>query len=218
MNKPRRGAAPSVSRPARHAPASLPPDDRHAKAPPPASAVPDRKPGYVEAVGLYERGLEALQRREFVVASGLFQDLLDRFPDERELHERVRLYLKVCERETGPREATPKTLEERIYAATLALNAGTPGEALSHLLRVHEEDPENDHAQYMLAVAYAQKGEALLALDSLARAIALNPENRAIARHDPDLEPIRSEEGFRTALETPAPEGARRRPKSRPAR
>ena len=44
---------------------------------------------------------------------------------------------------------------------------------------------------------------------------ALNPENRALARTDPDLEPLRDDEAFRAALEaqtTPAQRIDRRRP------
>ena len=66
---------------------------------------------------------------------------------------------------------------------------------------MRDEDPDNDHALYMLAVAHAQRGEHAEAVAHLERAIALNPENRALARHDPDLEPLRDDEAFRAALE-----------------
>ena len=69
---------------------------------------------------------------------------------------------------------------------------------------MRDEDPDNDHALYMLAVAHAQRGEHAEAIAHLERAIALNPENRALARSDPDLEPLRDDEAFRAALEAPA--------------
>ena len=68
-------------------------------------------------------------------------------------------------------------------------------------LRVRDEDPDNDHAIYMLAVAHAQRDEHAEAVAHLERAIALNPENRALARNDPDLEPLRDDDAFRAALE-----------------
>ena len=63
----------------------------------------------------------------------------------------------------------------------------------------------------MLAVAHAQRDEHAEAVAHLERAIALNPENRALARNDPDLEPLRDDETFRAALEAPpsAPKTAR---------
>src|SRR5512139_174587 len=84
-------------------------------APPP---VAPRKPGFYEAVAIYERGVQALQRHDFQGAAGFFRAVLDGYPDERELLERARLYLRVCERETSRQPQVPKTPAERVYAAT----------------------------------------------------------------------------------------------------
>ena len=185
---------------------------------PPAS--PGRRSTYFEAVALYERGLEALQRHEFRTAGDLFESVLRQYPDEKELHERVRLYLNICQRQSAPRVPEPRTLEERLYAATLAINGGKYDTAISELRLVRDEDPDNDHALYMLAVAHAQRGEPAEAIAHLERAIALNPENRGLARIDEDLEPLRGDEAFRAALEVPGLSSLdridRRRPPIRP--
>lgn len=202
--------APTDSRPA--APAIVAPSEPRTS--------PQRRSTYFEAVALYERGLDALQRHAYQQAANLLESVLRLYPDERELHERVRLYLNICQRQAAQREAAPQTVDERLYAATLSINGGHYDQAIAHLRLVRDEDPDNDHAIYMLAVAHAQRDEHAEAVAHLERAIALNPENRALARHDPDLEPLRDDDAFRAALEAPA--GARtvgRRPiKSRSAR
>jgi len=189
-------------------------------APVSASAGPHRRPTYFDAVALYERGLEALQRHDYRQATDLLESVLRQFPDEKELQERVRLYLNICKRQANPREEAPQTIDERLYAATLSINGGRYDEAIAHLRLVRDEDPDNDHALYMLAVAHAQRGEPAEAVAHLERAIALNHENRALARHDPDLEPLRGDDAFRAALEAPPmPRMERRRPlKTRSAR
>jgi tetratricopeptide (TPR) repeat protein len=177
------------------------------------SSSPPRRSTYVEAVGLYERGLEALQRHDFRAAEDLFESVLRLYPDEKELIERVRLYLNICRRQAGPQETAPKTVDERLFAATLAINEGRYDEAITNLRLVRDEDPDNDHALYMLAVAHAQRGELTEALAHLQRAIALSPENRALARTDPDLEPLHDDDAFRAAVDAgPAPRLDRRRP------
>ena len=108
-----------------------------------------------------------------------------------------------CQRHATPREPAPQTVDERLYAATLAINGGRYDQALAHLRLVRDEDPDNDHAIYMLAVAHAQRDEPAEAVAHLERAIALNPENRALARNDADLEPLRDDQAFRAALEAP---------------
>jgi tetratricopeptide (TPR) repeat protein len=145
--------------------------------------------------------VQALQRRDYDRAAEIFRTVLDRYPDERELHERVRLYLKVCERQLEQRPSEPRTIEERVYAATVALNAGAPERALEYLRAVLAEDAGNDHAHYMTAVALTQRGDLPAALGHLHRSIELNPENRNLARQDPDLEPARETDAFRQALD-----------------
>jgi tetratricopeptide (TPR) repeat protein len=164
---------------------------------------PQRRTTYFEAVALYERGLEALQRHAYQEAADLFESVLRQYPEEKELHERVRLYLNICRRQATPREASPQNVSERLYAATLAINGGQYDQAIAHLRLVRDEDPDNDHALYMLAVAHAQRDEHAEAVAHLERAIALNPENRALARNDPDLEPLHDDDAFRAALEAP---------------
>jgi tetratricopeptide (TPR) repeat protein len=223
MTKQRRPAKPTKG--SAHARSVRPPNpdesDRPADVPPqehsePAAstpASPQRRTTYFEAVALYENGLEALQHHEYERAANLFNSVLRQYPEEKELHERVRLYLNICQRQVSSRESAPQTIDERLYAATLAINGGHYDQALVHLRLVRDEDPDNDHALYMLAVAHAQRGEPAEAIAHLERAIALNPENRALAKQDPDLEPLRHDEAFRSALETmSATRGDRRRP------
>jgi tetratricopeptide (TPR) repeat protein len=171
--------------------------------PSPAPPAPPKRSTYIEAVALYERGLEALQRHDYNGAADLLESVLRQYPEEKELHERVRLYLSICQRQATTREAAPQTVDERLYASTLAINGGQYDQAIAHLRLVRDEDPDNDHALYMLAVAHAQRGEHAEAIAHLERAIALNPENRALAKRDPDLEPLHDDETFRQALDTP---------------
>ena len=182
-----------------------------------SSSTP-RRSTYFEAVAVYERALEALQKHDYQSAVDQLNSVLRLFPEEKELHERVRLYLNICERHQAPQEAAPVTVQERLYAATLAINGERYDEALMHLRLVRDEDPDNDHALYMLAVAHAQRQEPAEAIAHLERAVSLNPENRSIARTDPDLDPLREDDAFRMALETGSlPQSAeRRKPSARP--
>src|SRR5207237_3773667 len=111
--------APSRRQPPARGP--RPPEMRPSDLPP---APPERRTGYFEAVTLYERGLEAVQRREYERAANLFSSVLRQYPEEKELHERVRLYLSICQRRASTREEAPQTIDERLYAATIAINGG----------------------------------------------------------------------------------------------
>ena len=199
--KPKRGGAPPKPAPM-------------ASAVPAETAPAARKPEFYEAVAIYERGVQALQRHDFQGAAGFFRTVLERYPDERELLERARLYLRVCERETARQPPAPKTSAERVYAATVALNSGDHSGALDHLQRALRDEPDSDHAHYIMAVALGIRNRSDEALEHLRQAIALNPENRSLARQDPDLDILRDHDRFRDALDTP-PAPNRRRPARR---
>jgi Tfp pilus assembly protein PilF len=177
--------------------------------------TPERKSTYPDAVSAYERGIAALQRRDYQAAADAFRDLMARFPDERELQERAQVYLRVCERELAA-AAAPRTTEERLVAATVALNAGDHARTLGLLDEVLRDDPKSDLAEYMAAVVYCGKGEPDAAIKRLRRAIDLNPENRNLARQDSDLDSLHGLEAFKVLVEVPSTPSRRR--KTRPGR
>jgi tetratricopeptide (TPR) repeat protein len=182
-----------------------PPAKRKAKAP--RARKVSRAPvvkirqAYAKAVALYEKGLKALQRKNFDGAAAIFRLVLQ-VPEERELHERARLYLNVCERESSPKAKVPRTIDDRIFAATLALNRRDVDEALLLLRSAASSRPADDHVQYMLALALASSDEVESAAQHLKKAIALNPDNRLQARQEPDFEAIRGTKPFLDAVRT----------------
>lgn len=165
-----------------------------------AESAPPRKPAFYEALAVYEAGVRALQRHDFEAGAEGFRGVIDRYPGERELVERARLYLQVCERETARRPSPPQSATDSVYAATVALNAGDARGALSHLGKALEEQPDSDHAHYIMAVALTDTGDRDAALTHLRQAISLNPENRSTALQDPDLNALRDLADFQQVL------------------
>lgn len=178
-----------------------------ASAPPvpvPVKHDPPRRSTYVEAVGLYEQAIRTLQQHNFAKAADLLQHMVATFPEERELIERSRVYLTLCERQLKPLTAEPQNTAERLYAATIALNAGKPEDAIRHLERILQEDDNHDQALYMLAVSHAQRDATSDAIRYLQQAIEANPENRALARMDPDLDDLRDDDAVSALLDAPS--------------
>lgn len=168
----------------------------------PAVPVPSGPSSHDLAMEAFERGFQALQQRRFADAAAAFSSIFGGYPDEKELHERARVYLAICERQAAAKHSQePRTLEERMNAATVALNRGAFEEAIRLL---GAADSENDVVHYMLAVAHASLGDAERAIPHLRHAVELNPENRYLARQDADLQPLREDPGFVALLESAA--------------
>ena len=167
-------------------------------------AATSRRPTYPEAVARYEAGVRALQQHRFQESADAFRGVLTQYPEEKELVERVRVYLIACERQLSATSSEPQNQEQRLYAATLAMNAGDIETALRHLEAVVAEDGEHDGALYMLGVGYALRNDDGTAVKYLQRAIACNPSNRQAALRDGDLERLLRDESVRASLDSAA--------------
>ena len=168
--------------------------------PPAASDGREARSSHADALALYEQAIRALQQHQYAQTADLLGRLTTAFPEERDLVERSRLFLALCSRQLQPPTAEPRDTQECLYAATLALNAGKPELAIPYLNRVNADEPANDRALYLLAVAHAERHDHDLALRYLGQAIEANPENRRLARVDPDLDALRGAAGLNALL------------------
>jgi hypothetical protein len=166
-----------------------------------------------QALDVFERAFRALQQRQFSRAADLLAGLMRDYPEEKELHERARVYLTICQRQMAPPSHAPRTYEDRVFEATLAINQGSYDEGLSLLRRLETERGTDDHVQYMLTVVHSLRGELDQALTHLRQAVELNPENRFLAVQDADLESLRHEAGFAVSIDPQL--GRRRNPARR---
>ena len=184
--------------------------------PPHAAVAPAPGPNR-DAVSLFQRGMEALQRHRYTDAASAFRSLVDGFPAERALLDRARVYLELCERELRRQPQKPGTPEEKVTAATAALNDGRDEEAEELAHSVLDDSPDHDLALYLLAAVHARRGESDTALEWLGRALEVSPDVSAQARHDADFESLRDLEPFRQLLDAPfsAQSGARRKSAAR---
>jgi tetratricopeptide (TPR) repeat protein len=147
----------------------------------------------------FDRGMAALQRRKFDEAEKNFLDLIQKYAGEKELVDRARVYLAVCERQkkaAGPALVEP---EDFYYAAVLEKNRGNVTEAIEHLKRAARKNG-GGRVDFLLACCYAQNGEAGTAVEHLRRAIEEDQRNRILARHDRDFDPVRDTPEFQELL------------------
>jgi Tfp pilus assembly protein PilF len=157
-----------------------------------------------QAVVAFERGLQALHQRQFARAADLLSSVVSNFPDEKEMHERARVYLSICARQAAGANHAPKSFEERVNAATVAINRGAYDEALGLLTKLAGDHGSSDHVHYMLSVVYAVTGHVDHALKHLQQSVELNHENRYLANQDADLESLRQLPGFAAAIDIAA--------------
>jgi tetratricopeptide (TPR) repeat protein len=147
----------------------------------------------------YDRGVAALQRRKIDEAEKHFSELTQKYPEERELVDRARVYLAVCARQKSAVAESLSEPEDFYYAAVLEKNNGNVNEAIEHLKRAARKNG-GGKVDFLLACCYAQRGESDSALEFLRRAIGEDQRNRILARHDRDFDPVRDTPAFQELL------------------
>jgi tetratricopeptide (TPR) repeat protein len=146
----------------------------------------------------YDRGVAALQKKKLDEAERHFLDLIQKYPEERELVDRARVYLTICERRRDPRPALTEP-EDFYYAAVLEKNRGNVAEAIEHLKRAVRKNG-GGRVDFLLACCYAQQGDLETALAHLQAAIEEDQRHRVLARHDRDFDPVREAPEFQKLL------------------
>jgi tetratricopeptide (TPR) repeat protein len=147
----------------------------------------------------FDRGVTALQRKKPDEAERHLLDLIQKYPDEKELVDRARVYLAVCERQKNAARAALVEPEDFYYVALLEKNRGNVREAIEHAKRAAKKNG-GGKVDFLLACCYAQSGEADTAVEHLRKAIEEDHRNRILARHDRDFDPVRDTPAFQELL------------------
>jgi len=158
------------------------------------SSVAERHSSQV--LDLYERAMKALAKKDYDKAREILSGIIENHPQERDVIERARAYLALCDRAREKKAPRPKTFEELLNYGVFLHNRGEFQEALRYLNQAAEIHPKNEHVLYCLAAAAARSGDSVLALKSLRGAINANAASRAQARSDSDFDAIRDDEEF----------------------
>lgn len=153
---------------------------------------------HTQAYQSFQSAMQFMQQGRYDKAIPLFDGLLNGGPIE--LMERSRVYLVACKRHMAPLERDFASNEEQYDYAISLVNTGYYEEAREQLEMILDRSPEADFAYYGLAVLSSITGAAESCLESLGKAIQLNPQNRLQARADSDFQEMNDDPRFTELL------------------
>src|SRR6476469_2194459 len=167
---------------------------RPAPAPPP----PPRPPTQDESAALvaFERAHKEFARGRFAEARNQFRILVDKYSQVAEVAARARTYLAIAESRLRTESMLPRDADSLYDRGVIELNRGEYVAAQEMFERALKREPEAAHIHYGLAATRARLGSIDLALQSLQRAVDLQPNLRLRAQHDHDLNPLRNDPDF----------------------
>jgi tetratricopeptide (TPR) repeat protein len=156
---------------------------------------PQPDPRYLAAVKNFELGSRAFQRQNYVKAREIFEKLAQ--GEMRDVAERARVRLYLCQQKLSRRGPAPKTAEDYYTLGVAALNVRHLDEAVEYLAKAHKLNSNQEHVRYALAAAQALRGNSGEAVEHLKASITLRPANRLQARQDEDFRGLASDFRFR---------------------
>jgi tetratricopeptide (TPR) repeat protein len=169
-----------------------------AQRPIPVTPAPPRQPTVDEAAALkaFESAHKEFTRGHFGEARNQFRALLEKYAKVSEVAARARTYLAVADARMRTESILPRDADSLYDRGVIELNRGEYVAAQEMFERALKREPEAAHIHYGLAATRARLGSLDLALQSLQRALDLQPTLRVRAQHDHDLTSLRNDPDF----------------------
>ena len=160
--------------------------------------APPRQPTVDESAALkaFERAHKEFTLGRFGEARNQFRALLEKYFQVSEVAARARTYLAVADARLRTESILPRDADSLYDRGVIELNRGEYVAAQEMFERALKREPEAAHIHYGLAATRARLGSLDLALQSLQRALDLQPTLRVRAQHDHDLTSLRNDPDF----------------------
>ncbi len=148
----------------------------------------------------YERAIKLLYKGDYSKAQKSFESILERYPEQKQVTARIKVFLRLCEENRARPAAPPKSPAELYDAGVYEHNRGQYEAAIEFFkkaLKKAGEEPNPGAVHGGMAASYARMGAPEEALQNLEKAIEADEVNRFHAQHDPDFESLGSNDEFR---------------------
>jgi tetratricopeptide (TPR) repeat protein len=171
----------------------------------PAPVQPPRQPTQDEAAALraFERAHKEFVRGHFGEARLLFRALVEKHAGVSEVTARARTYLAVAESRLRAEPSLPRDADSLYDRGVIELNRGDYVAAQELFERALKREPAAAHIHYGLAATRSRLGSIDSALESLRRALEIQPTLRIRAQHDQDLTALRNDPEFERMVFAP---------------
>ncbi len=146
----------------------------------------------------FGKAVQLFQNRQFGRARALLEKVAG--GPNVGLNHRAGVYLRICEEQSARAKPRLKTVEEHYNYAVQLINDSRLKEAETYLNRALRMDRNAAHALYALSVLKVLSGDAKGAFEALRRSIRIDPQNRILARKDPDLAAVARQQPFKRLL------------------
>lgn len=155
-----------------------------------------KKDAYEKALTAYGQVMKTFHKGDFAKAAVSLTAFMKKFPDERELMDRARIYHSICNNHLNPVKIEHKSFKEHYLWGLVYLNRKDFEQADKLLKIALGQDSKSGKVLYTLAIVSHLMGKDDDGLDYLERAVDLNAEFAVLARNEVDFEELQKDQRF----------------------
>ncbi|UCE41072.1 MAG: tetratricopeptide repeat protein [Candidatus Aminicenantes bacterium] len=161
-----------------------------------------KKDLYEKILAAYGQAVKAYRKGDCAKAKELFKAFLEKHDTEKELVDRVHLYLALCENREKKETISLKTFEDYYEYAVYKLNQGDHGEAIKLLEKAKTQKPKEGKVSYLMALTYRHMEETEKCLENLKDAVHKDKFFGILAQNESGFEPLWEDKKFKIITKT----------------
>jgi tetratricopeptide (TPR) repeat protein len=158
-----------------------------------------KKDEYQKALTAYADAVKDFRKGKDEKAVESLKAFIEKYPVERELIDRARIYIAISEARLKGEKGAPslKTADDYYQFGIYKTNARDFEEAQKLLEKAAKLSPEEGRIHYALADLHCLLGQTEISLDYLRKAIQQNKSFRILAQNETDFEPLWEDKKFK---------------------
>ena len=152
---------------------------------------------YEKALASYGQAVKAFRRGDCKKAIEYFGAFIEKYPKEKELVDRARIYMKICADRDKTDAIALKDFDDYYEMGVYRLNQGEFKEALTLFNKALQKDSNEGKIVYLIGKIHYLMGDKDEFLDNLKSAIQLDKSFKVFAQNDLDLEDLKDDKKFK---------------------
>lgn len=161
-----------------------------------------KKDVYEKILDAYSQAVKSFRKGDCVKASELFKAFLGKYSTEKELVDRAKMYLSLCEQRQQKKTVSLKTFNDYFDYAMFTHNRGDYEETLDMLEKAKAMKPKEGKVPYLRAITYCLMEDTENCLVNLKEAVQKDKLFAILAQNEPGFEPLWEEKKFKVITKT----------------
>jgi tetratricopeptide (TPR) repeat protein len=152
---------------------------------------------YEKAILSYGEAVKAYRKGNYEKAVESFDALIEKHASEKELVDRAKAYIKICQNIMNKEALPSKTFNDLYESGVFLMNLAKYEEALKLFNKAIEKNPDHAKILYFMAAIHQLMGNSEQSLEFLKKSIQKDKYFKILAQNDSDFEDLREDKKFK---------------------